>query len=416
MATILQITPHRVFPPRGGRRAFFYQRELAKHHNVHLLVPQAKSQMTGVREGYTMPKNVTVHSSIDDPAPKTPFSLLPSRLENALHHRWRRRSMKGPSSKDLLSTWHHLEHLLRTQPVDMVIFDHLQSLSMATIVQRISPRTIRMLNAHNVDYMLYERLAENEKDETEKAKIQQRAALSKTIEENLSGYVHGYWACSEDDHRELKRLNGDSVFGYAIPNGIASEVLPWDGRDDKRADKKVLFCGSLNYEPNRRGLHWFNEGPWPIIKERDPEARLIVVGYGAKETDFAELRADPRVDFIGEVDEVPPWYHKTSIAVAPILEGSGTRVKILEAMTLGNPVVSTIVGAEGIETADGDDILLRNAPDQFADAVVSLLNDQALYDRLKSHGRALVDKLYDWRVVGDALNDSVDDIFNRAGT
>jgi glycosyltransferase involved in cell wall biosynthesis len=409
MATILQITPHPVFPPRGGRRAFFYLRELAREHEVHCIIPQSKTALTGEREGYTMPP-VRVWSTLDRPAPGTLFDLLPKWLGPALQYRWLRRSLGGPAASELLQAWHLLVEALRSKRFDIVIFDHVQTLGMAAIAQRVSPKTIRMFNAHNVDCILNARLAEGTESEAERAHYRGAAGDARKAEVNLKEAVHGFWACSETDRVALDTLNRASVPGYAVPNGIATEVLPYDGRLDKRADGKLLFCASLNYEPNRRGLEWFRERVWPLILHDVPAVRLVVIGYGAKDGDFPELRADPCVDFVGEVDNVVPWYHRTSLAVVPILEGSGTRVKILEAMALGSPVVSTTIGAEGIEARDGETILLRDRPEVFAAAACELLRDGDLYARLQTGGRALVDAVYDWRVVGGQLNRTVDHI------
>jgi glycosyltransferase involved in cell wall biosynthesis len=409
MATILQITPHPVFPPRGGRRAFFYLRELAREHEVHCIIPQSETALTGEREGYTMPP-VRVWSTHDRPAPGTLFDLLPKRLGSALHYRWLRRSPAGPAASELLKAWHLLVEVLRSKRFDIVIFDHVQTLGMAAIAQRVSPKTIRMFNAHNVDCILNARLAEGADNESERAHYREAAGYARKAEANLKEAVHGFWACSETDRTALDTLNGATVPGYAVPNGIATEVLPDDGRLDKRADAKLLFCASLDYEPNRRGLEWFRKRVWPLILRDVPTARLVVIGYGAKDGDFPELRADPSVDFVGEVDNVVPWYHRTSLAVVPILQGSGTRVKILEAMALGSPVVSTTIGAEGIEARDGETILLRDRPEVFAAAACELLRDGDLYARLRTGGRALVDAVYDWRVVGGQLNRTVDDI------
>ncbi|HEV2714426.1 MAG TPA: glycosyltransferase family 4 protein, partial [Terriglobales bacterium] len=139
-------------------------------------------------------------------------------------------------------------------------------------------------------------------------------------------------------------------------------------------------------------------------------------GYGAKPTDFAALRQDPFVDFIGEVDEVPPHYYQTSLSVVPLLEGSGTRVKILEAMSLGSPVVSTRIGAEGIEAERGLEILLADEPREFAAAVSRLLAEPQLFENLRRAARRLVEQKYDWRMIGREINRQVEQLAARRRT
>ncbi len=407
MARILQVTPHPIFPPRGGRRSFFCLRELARVHDVHAIFPQKFEQLQGEKEGYTFPKNVTVHSPLESPPPKTIFDRFPARIGPSLHYRWLRRSLGGPATSEVLQFWHLLRDLCQKHQFDMVIFDHVQTLSAVPLVKRWNPNALRLVNTYNVDSTLYRRLAENESN---LEKRQQQLKLSKWcegIESSLASKVDGYWACSDIDHQQFQSMNSKPIRGYSIANGIATEVLPQDTRQNKREDQRILFCGSLNYEPNRRGLEWFRKHVWPNIKQNNTAARLVVIGLGAAESEFPELRNDPAVDFIGEVDVVLPWYHGTSIAVAPILEGSGTRIKILEAMTLGNPVVSTTVGAEGIDSTDGSDILIRDDADSFGQGILRLLSDDALFRKLQVNGRQLIDAQYDWKVIGNRLNESV---------
>ncbi len=413
MAKILQITPHPVFPPRGGRRAFFFLRELAKQHEVHAIFPQKSSELIGEKEGYHMPSNVVLHSPLDTPAPPTIFDLLPGRFRSALHYRWLRRSLAGPASSEVLQVWHLIKNACISNQFDIVIFDHIQTLGAAQLVKRWSPGSIRMLNAHNVDCVLYRRLADSAKDPHEQRTQLQLAEQIGRRESTLASEVHGYWACSDEDHAALRSMNQSPVKGFSIPNGIATEVLPFDSRPDKRDSQRILFCGSLNYEPNRRGLNWFTAEVWPHIKNALPGAKLVVVGYGAAPSDFPDLRSDPAVEFIGEVDTVPPWYHNTSLSVVPILEGSGTRVKILEAMALGNPVVSTTVGAEGISVTHQTDIILADQPLSFARAVVEVLSSPSLFNALRHQGRELVDTVYDWSVVGRRLNATVNELIEN---
>jgi glycosyltransferase involved in cell wall biosynthesis len=119
------------------------------------------------------------------------------------------------------------------------------------------------------------------------------------------------------------------------------------------------------------------------------------------------VRNAPGVDLIGEVADVAPYYRRAGVFVCPLREGSGTRLKILESMALGNPVVSTRIGAEGIQAKPGRDLLIADAPEDFADAVVDLSTHPARFDRIRHHGRALVEARYDWDLIGDNAAESI---------
>jgi glycosyltransferase involved in cell wall biosynthesis len=411
MASVLQITPHAVFPPRGGRRAFFFLREMAREHQVVAILPQTLDSLRGTREGYRFPANVDVRSPLDTPPPRTLFDGLPSRLRSALKYRWLRRSWRGPAYGTLLDDYHLIADVLRQKRIEIVIFDHLETIhSCAPSVRRLSPKSFLMLNAHNVDSELYAQQLKATAPQDGNSQLLRTYLASRRVETHLSEYVDAFWACSEMDRDRLDRMNESRIPGFFVPNGIATELLPFDANPNKRTLKRLLFCGALNYTPNRRGLEWFHRAIWPLIRAKDPEIRLVVIGYGAAPRDFTAVRTDPAVDFIGEVDTVAPYYHETSLSVVPLLQGSGTRVKILEAMSLGSPVVSTTIGAEGIPAESGTHLALADDPAIFAEAILGLLNDEAFYQNLRQAARQLIKERFDWRILGKEINRIIDEV------
>jgi glycosyltransferase involved in cell wall biosynthesis len=129
---------------------------------------------------------------------------------------------------------------------------------------------------------------------------------------------------------------------------------------------------------------------------------LNIVGRGDKGP-YSELINDSTTNFIGEVEDVTPWYRKCNVAIAPLLQGSGTRLKILEAMSLGNPMVSTAIGAEGIECIPERDILIADEPADFADKIISLVSDPGKSTLISDNARKLVEDKYSWNVIGSSL-------------
>ena len=402
MAQILHIIPyHAFFPPRNGGqlRCFHIMKQLAREHEVHAIILQPQSELQGVRNGYIFSDNIKVHGPAQKPPPRTIFDLLPARLNAALHYRWLCRSWRGPAEGTLLSIHHLLEDILLGEHIDLVIFEHLSAMMASPLVRRLSPRTIQVLDAHNIDHKLISSDGER-----------RHYDMVRWHETHLVAKIDAFFACSNKDRVELETLNGNQIQGMTIPNGVDAEVMRFDENLDKVLLKKIFFCGSLDYPPNKRGLEWFHQMVWPIIRVKDPGLRLVVVGRGARPGDFEGLRTDPAVEFVGEVDSVLPHYRATNISIVPLLEGSGTRLKILEAMSLGNPVVSTHIGAEGIEAGPGRDLLLADEPEEFAAAVLRLLADPKLFEAVRRAGRHLVEEKYDWRVIGREINRTVEQL------
>ena len=410
MARVLHVIPYqKFFPPVGGAwRPFFFLRELARQHEVHAIILQPQSELQGERGGYRFPDNVKVYGPAQTPPPRTIFDLLPARLNSALHYRWLRRSSRGPAETTVLEIHHLLEKILCMERIDVVIFEHLHSMMAAPIVRRFSPQSIRILHAHNVDSDLHEQLLKAGNTAT-------RADLSllhnaRWSESNLHRFVDTFWTCSEIDRAKLEAMNQGRIHGWTIRTGVDTTVLQYDDRPDKFKRKEILFCGSLDYPPNRNGLLWFHTSIWPLIRERLPQVRLVVIGKGRAGSEFSRLRSDPSVDFKGEVESVIPYYERSSCVVVPLLQGSGVRVKILEAMSLGSPVVSTPMGAEGIEAEQGREILLADQAESFAAAVLRLLANRELFENLRGAARRLVEEKYDWQMIGKKINRVINEI------
>jgi len=206
---------------------------------------------------------------------------------------------------------------------------------------------------------------------------------------------------SEGDARFLSRyLPRLPSRTWVVPNGVDTDHFDPGSPTAARAD--VLYVGNYQNLPNVDALEYLVEDIWPLIRLRCPAARLSVVGSNVSER---VRRFDGRsgIRVVGAVPDLRPSYHRHRVMVAPLRAGSGTRLKILEAFAAGIPVVSSSLGAEGIECVDGDHCLLRDQPAEFADAVVRLLEDDALCARLSRAARELVVERYDWRPVSRTL-------------
>jgi glycosyltransferase involved in cell wall biosynthesis len=153
------------------------------------------------------------------------------------------------------------------------------------------------------------------------------------------------------------------------------------------------------WPPNVEGVLWFAWNVWPRVVEQVPEARLAVVGKDPPR----EVRDLPRhvrnVVVTGYVPDPAPYLAETAVFIVPLRAGGGMRVKIVDAWCWGVPIVSTSIGAEGIELEDGRNILIADEPQALADAVVRVLRDPPLGRRLRENGRRWVEQRYDWRQV-----------------
>ena len=400
MARILTLIPYAPLPLRGGGalRSFHMLRQLARFHEVHAIIFQREAELRTEQDGDKVPDSVRIYSPIDRPPPPSLFDHLPRRLGPGLLYRWLRRDRRGPAEGTLLRSHHLLGEVLLNHDIDVVVFEHLSTMMAAPLVRRLSPRTLRILDAHNIDHLLGPRMAALA-GASPSSDGQRGQRQIEWHEKHLACSVNAVWACSEEDRAVLAALNRIPI--EVIPNGVDLSSRPFDERSAKAAVAEILFVGSLNYPPNLDGLRWFVSEIWPRIRAARPDARLTVIGRGGLAEDLAPVRTAPAVDLIGEVPDVTPYYRRDGVFVCPLREGSGTRLKILESMALGNPVVSTQIGAEGIQAESGRDLLIADAPADFADAVLELMADPGRFDHIRHQGRALVEAHYDWNLIGE---------------
>ena len=216
------------------------------------------------------------------------------------------------------------------------------------------------------------------------------------------------FVCSEADRRYLARFPGTEHV-QTVPNSVT--FPPLDDRD--MSEPLVLFVGSMGYRPNIQAVDLLVQEIWPAVRAQVPAARLVVIGP-CPELTASYHTADESVIFPGFVDDLQSWYARARVVCCPIRHGGGTRVKIIEAAAHAKAIVSTRLGAEGLNFEEGREIILRDAPAQLAEACVRLLGDRHGAARLgkaalqKAHGTyergAVVDRLAGIFRAGGSLN------------
>ena len=184
-----------------------------------------------------------------------------------------------------------------------------------------------------------------------------------------------------------------------VPNGVDTQIyqpLPLEN-----TQPALLLIGNMSYAPCADGALWFCNQVLPRIRRVLGEVEVWIVGVSPP-PEVVRLSGDG-VHVTGRVEDVVPYYRRSAVSVVPLRAGGGTRLKILEAMALGRPVVSTSIGCEGLDVEDGRHLLIADDPECFAERTVRLLTDKALYRRLVTEARWLVEAKYDWDVIAEQL-------------
>lgn len=202
---------------------------------------------------------------------------------------------------------------------------------------------------------------------------------------------------SDKDKASLRRLCPRLPVDV-VHNGVDLEYYRRGGNAE--VEGRVVFVGHFGYPPNSDAARYFCRDIWPIVRQAEHTASFMVVGRDAP----ADLATVPGVQVVGTVPDIRPYVAQAAVVVVPLRAGGGTRIKILEAMAMDKVVVSTTLGAEGLEVEDGRHIILANAPSDFAEAIVGFLRDPGRRAAMGAEARRLVAEKYSWDIQAERLD------------
>jgi glycosyltransferase involved in cell wall biosynthesis len=251
------------------------------------------------------------------------------------------------------------------------------------------------IDFHNLDSELWRRMGESAPSRLGRAFARSQAPRVSRVEAALVSRAAGISCVSERESELLSRLVPE-VPRVVVPNGV--DLDRYSFRSEPAEDEIVFYVGDLTWPPHAQGMSWFRREVWPLVERDRPDARAQVVGRGAAPGQ------DGRFTFFGEGDDTRPYWLRAAVAIVPLIAAAGTRLKILEAAACGVPVVSTSVGAEGLDFADGREIRIADGAAAFARAISDLLADPVARRRQAFAARQKVEERYGWDSIGRAFS------------
>jgi glycosyltransferase involved in cell wall biosynthesis len=305
-----------------------------------------------------------------------------------------------------------LEQILLRHSFDIIQIESLEMATYLPVIQRVQPETPVIYDSFNAEFDLQRSIYEAERHKPRRLPgalysfIQWRRLVR--FEREVCESVAHVIAVSDADARSFLRLApGHPV--SVVPNGIYAQ---WYAQHDSSLDlgnHALVFTGSMGYRPNVDAALWFVHQVWGKVRAQVPEAQFFIVGNNPHNR-LNMLRERDHVQITGWVPDVNPFLHAATVYVVPMRMGSGTRLKLLQAMAAGRAVVSTTTGAQGLTVQDGVELRLADTAEGFAQAIVTLLNDAEQRQRLGETGRLYVQNYYDWSVIAPRLLRVYDDI------
>ena len=271
------------------------------------------------------------------------------------------------------------------------------------LVEDLADRVPVLLTVHNLVFRVAERMAGREGSWRSRLKGRVNLAKLRALETEIYRRPYQFVTCSEADRQGLLELAPRARVSV-VPNGVDTSYFHLSGPAAGDPDR-LLFTGKMEYQPNSDAVGFFMAEVMPRVRRARPGAHLEVVGMSPP-PHLLELAQGQPMTVHGAVPDVRPFAERCGISVVPLRAGSGTRLKILEALAMERAVVSTRIGAEGLDVVDGEHLLLADRPEDFAERVIALMEDDALRARLGRKGRQLVEERYDWKVVAGLLDEA----------
>jgi glycosyltransferase involved in cell wall biosynthesis len=393
----------------GNTRAFCLLRRLSEDTAVtvvtNIYAPQHVAAIDVLRnhtENLFYYRDPVIHAQGEDPPPATPrrrFALRPALLATTRFLR----TVAAPlptearlwSQEGFENIRPALQQALRAGPYDVLQIEYTENADWGRHVPIAGPK---ILIVHDVKSVVWWRRFRNVRGARERLEALSEALRFYFFERSACRSFDALVAMSEDDRLHLQRLTGHPQV-FVIPNGVDLDYFrPVPGA---AAGNRVVFTATMNHPPNVDGILYFAREVWPRVLAEQPQSKLDIVGSNPPPQVVA--LADDSIRVTGFVPDTRPYIAAGSVFVCPLRFASGTRLKILEAMAMGKPVVSTRVGAEGIDCTHGKDVLLVDEAGPMADAVVDLLRHPAKAAALGEAARGVA-RAYAWEKLAGELD------------
>jgi len=388
---ILMIADHLPYPPSSGAsiRNYNLAKRISEEHDLWMATlvdneteasytPDLLKFCKGVETVELKPSN-----ALDHPIEAIQFLVSGRPIE-----------LRHFQSKELIEKI----RILRSK-IDFDIVD-IENSHMSLYWEALQPlgKSKTVVTFHDVIFSKYDRISKLEPKMSRKLRALFYSTMMRRWEPYYTERFSRCIAVSDSDRRLLLNSN-PSLKINVVPNGI--DTKQYRPLPDSEGAPALIFVGNMDYRPNIDAILYFCRDIFPKIKVKIPEAILWITGINPAR-EIRELTSD-NIHVTGSVEDVRPYYQRSTICIVPLRAGGGTRLKILEAMALGRPVVTTSIGCEGLDVVDGIHLLVADTPEQFAEKTLLLLKDHNLRQRIGEAARKLVVDHYDWDVLARQL-------------
>ncbi|MEW6193630.1 MAG: glycosyltransferase family 4 protein [Bacteroidota bacterium] len=260
---------------------------------------------------------------------------------------------------------------------------------------------VKILDEHNIEYDNLFRMWKYQQNSLRRVHYYREYKKSYEEEIAVCKKMDAIFAVSERDKTILNK-DVPHIPKFLMPNGVDTSYFK--PLFEKPEPYSMVFTGMMGYFPNCDGMLYFLDEIFPLILKKIPQAKIYIVGNSPPKS--LQDRSSNNVIVTGYVDDVRPYVWRSSLYVVPLRMGGGTRLKVLEALAMKKPVITTSIGCEGINVTDGESVLIEDDPENFALRAVELLNNWAMRNVLSSNGYELICSTYDWKIITTQMDET----------
>jgi len=386
------------YPPKGGvmQRSYNLIKEIAKENEVCLFafnqkawLPTKEDIIKAKKEFERFCKKVEVFELPSDKSKFAWYKLVIKSFfsKDAYTINWTKSKIMAKRIKEFLATNH----------IDLI---HCDTIGLAEYVKDIKG-VPKVLNHHNIESHMMLRRAKREKNPLKKLYFYIEGIKLRKYEKQVCPKFDMNLVVSELDKKRLLNIALNSKV-EVIPNGVDTSYFKPHG--NKCLKHNLIFAASLDYYPNEGAVIFFMQKIWPVLKKKNSNITFTITGRNPSKCIRKIASADSNINVTGYVEDVRPLIDKAEVYICPIRDGGGTKLKLLDAMAMGKAIVTTSIGAEGLEVIHEKHVLIADDPKIFASQILLLFNNPALRKYLAQNARQLVEERYSWKIIGKKLN------------
>lgn len=386
------------YPAVGGVRQRSYNliREMAKRHDLYLFAFNQKahnstkdSVLRATREFQKLCKYVEVFEIGSDQSTCKWRKLVAYSFFSARSYteNW---TYAKAMQKSLLN-------FLSKEQIDLVHYDTI-GLAKYTMSHESVPR---ILNHHNIESHLMLRRAAKEINPFKKAYFLLESIKLKKLEKYVCPRFDANLVVSNLDGKRLLEI-ASNIKLTTIANGV--DITHFRQQTTHQLRYNIIFSASYSWYPNEDAAIFLIKKIWPILRKECPHATLTLAGRNPTAMMKRLVAEDESIRLTGYVDDIRPYIDQAQVYVCPIRDGGGTKLKLLDAMAMSKAIVTTRMGAEGLDVIDGQHLLIADDARQFVTNILTLFTQEELRESLAKNARHLVEERYSWKSIGDQLN------------